>query len=177
EKLKSKKKSRGLKSKLSKFLFKVISLKTWLNIKKVIGLKHNTPYQDNDISYISSNYLKNIRKDIEKAKANSDIVILCMHSGGQFHPQPGEFSKYMMNFMAENGVDLIVGNHPHVVQEHQKFPNGTLGLYSLGNFSISPSSVYLIHDHLPEYSIMFHMYIDQKSKKVNKYTFFYFKNC
>jgi len=171
EKLKIKKESRSIKSKLSKYVFKVISLKTWLKIKKMIGIKHNTAYQDNDISYIRDNYLKSIQKDIENAKLNSDIVIVCMHSGGQFNSEPGDFSKYMMKFMAENGVDLVVGNHPHVVQRHQSFSTGMLGLYSLGNFSISPSSVYLIHDNLPEYSIMFHTYLDKHSKMIKRYTF------
>lgn len=171
ERVKFKKKNKSLKSKLSQFVFKFISLKTWLKLKKSIGVNHNKAYQDNDISYISNNNLENIRKEIHKAKSNSDLVVMCMHSGGQFHPEPGEFSKYMMNFMAENEVDLIVGNHPHVVQESELFSNGVLGLYSLGNFSISPSSVYLIHEHLPKYSIMFHAYIDKSSKKIVKYTF------
>src|SRR5699024_6734769 len=108
---------------------------------------------------------------IKKAKTYADFTIVCMHSGGQFHPEPGKFSQYMMNFMDENGVDAVIGNHPHVVQKAKKFPNGMLGTYSLGNFSISPSSVYVIHEDLPEYSIMVHLYINAKNKKVERKTF------
>ena len=35
--------------------------------------------------------------------------------------------------------------------------------YCLGNFSISPSSIYIPHELKPEYSIAFHLYIDAKS--------------
>src|SRR5699024_2979878 len=58
-----------------------------------------------------------------------------------------------------------------VVQRADKFPTGMLGAYSLGNFSISPSSVYVIHEDLPEYSVMPHIYLDKKTKKTVRVTF------
>src|SRR5699024_1225152 len=108
---------------------------------------------------------------INYAKQNADIVIMCMHSGGQFHPEPGSFSKYMMNFFDENGVDLVVGNHAHVVQKADRFKSGMFGAYCLGNFSISPSSVYVLHEDLPDYSILLHVYISGESKRIRKITF------
>lgn len=162
---------RTLKGKIAKHILKFIPLDQWISFKKIIGLEHNKAYQDNDLSGIDSNYLNEIKKDIKKVKEASDLVIMCMHSGGQFHEEPGKFSKYMMNFMSDNGVDVVVGNHPHVVQKHEFFSSGMLGMYSLGNFSISPSSVYLVHDNLPEYSIMPHLYLDPINKRINKITF------
>src|SRR5699024_10771160 len=94
-----------------------------------------------------------------------------MHSGGQFHPEPGEFSKYMMNFMDKNGVDAVIGNHPHVVQKAEILKNDMFGAYCLGNFSISPSSVYILDKDLPEYSILLHIYIGTESKKIEKISF------
>src|SRR5699024_4771690 len=138
------------KQKLAKIFFKFISLEKWFKIKKVVFKTHNEAYQDNDLSCIDKNYLNAIKLDIEKAKENADFTIVCMHSGGQFNTEPGRFSQYIMNFMDVNGVDAVIGNHPHVVQKAETFSNGMVGAYSLGNFSISPSSVYVIHEDLPE---------------------------
>lgn len=46
-----------------------------------------------------------------------------------------------MDFMDENGLDLVVGNCPHVVQRMERFQHEMLGAYSLSNLTISPSSV------------------------------------
>lgn len=162
---------KSLKGKLAKTLFKYISLEKWFKIKKIITKKFNVAYQDNDLSHIDPEYLSIIKNEIVKAKESSDFLVVCMHSGGQFHPEPGDYSRYMMNFMYENGVDLVIGNHAHVVQKHEVFKNGMFGAYSLGNFSISPSSVYVIHDDYPEYSILPHIYIDTRTKKIKKVTF------
>lgn len=171
KKLQLKQNPKSLKGKIAKQFFKYVSLENWFKIKKKIKKEYNKAYQDNDLTYIDSEYLKQIKKDINKAKEETDFVVVCMHSGGQFHPEPGEFSKFMMNFMSESGVDLVVGNHPHVVQKHEVFETGMFGAYSLGNFSISPSSVYVIFDDLPEYSIMLHVYIDKEIKEIRKITF------
>lgn len=171
KKYKTSKNSMKLKSFIARNLFRVISLKNWIQLKRKLGLNYYTAYQDNELDDIDKDYLKQIKLDIQKAKKESDLVIMCMHSGGQFHPEPGKFSKFMMEFMDENGVDVVVGNHPHVVQRIEQFKHGMIGAYSLGNFSISPSSVYIIPDNLPEYSIMLHIYLNSKSKKLEKISF------
>jgi len=168
---KLKQQPKTIKGKLAKLFFKYISLEHWFKIKKLLYKTHNKAYQDNDTSHIDEEYLDVIKSDIKKAKDCADFTIVCMHSGGQFHPEPGKFSQFMMDFMDENGVDAVIGNHPHVVQRADKFPNGMLGAYSLGNFSISPSSVYVIHEDLPEYSVMPHFYLDKKTKEIEKITF------
>lgn len=164
-------KSMKLKPFLARNLFKFISLKNWIKLKRMLGLKYYTSYQDNDLDDIDNEYLDKLKSDLQKAKKEADFVIMCMHSGGQFHAEPGDFSKYMMRFMLENGADIVVGNHPHVVQRIERFSRNKFGAYSLGNFSISPSSVYVLPDNLPEYSIMLHAYLSKKEKKINKMTF------
>jgi len=159
------------KQNLAKVFFKFVSLEKWFKIKKIFYKTHNKAFQDNDLSYIDKNYLDAVKSDIEKAKNNADFTIVCMHSGGQFHPEPGEFSKYMMNFMDKNGVDAVIGNHPHVVQKAEILKNDMFGAYCLGNFSISPSSVYILDKDLPEYSILLHIYIGTESKKIEKISF------
>lgn len=171
-KLKEKKNSNSLKSTIARKLFQYITIEDWIKIKRKFGL-FKKAYQDNDLSGIDSQYLEQIKKDINKARDEADIVVMCMHSGGQFNIEPGEFTKYMMNFMSENGVDVVVGNHPHLVQRCEKFESGMFAAYSLGNFSLSPSSVYVLHENLPEYSIMLHLYLNRedKNKIISKITF------
>lgn len=171
KKLELKKRSKSLKSRLSKVIFIFFTLEQWLKLKKLIGISYYKAHQDNELSYIDEKYLSKIREDISKAKKNSDLTVVCMHSGGQFHSEPGKFSEYMMEFMNENGADIVIGNHPHVVQKSENFNNQMFGAYSLGNFSISPSSVYVLHDDLPEYSIMLHMYLNKHTKNIKKITF------
>ena len=162
---------KSLKAKIAQLFFKFVSLEKWFKIKKIFYKTHNKAFQDNDLSYIDEEYLEVIKSDIKNAKDCADFTIVCMHSGGQFHPEPGKFSQFMMEFMDENGVDAVIGNHPHVVQRAEKLSNGMFGAYSLGNFSISPSSVYIIHEDLPEYSVMPHFYLDKKTKKIKNITF------
>lgn len=165
KKLKEKKKSNSLKSIIAQRVFQFITIEDWIKIKRKIGL-FKKAYHDNDLSGIDPQYLEQIKRDINKAKKEADLVIMCMHSGGQFNVEPGEFTKYMMNFMSENGVDVVVGNHPHLVQKCKKFETGMFAAYSLGNFSLSPSSVYVLQDNLPEYSVMLHLYLNKNEKKI-----------
>lgn len=171
KKYKDKMTSMSIRSIIARNLFKVISLKTWISIKRRLGMTYNTAYQDNYVEEVNNDYLNQLKKEIELAKENADLVVMCMHSGGQFHPEPGSFSKYMMNFLDENGVDLVVGNHAHLVQKTEIFNKGMFGAYCLGNYSISPSSVYVLHDDLPDYSILLHVYINRDSKKISEITF------
>lgn len=171
ERMNNKKKPKSLKQKIANTVFKFISLEQWIKIKKRLGLEYNKAYEDNNLHGIDLSYLEDLKKDIENAKKSSDIVIMCMHSGGQFNSKPGKYTEYMMDFMSDNGVDVVIGNHPHVVQKYEEKESGMLAAYSLGNFSISPSSVYVLHENLPDYSVMFHLYYDSQTKEITKKTF------
>lgn len=163
--------SKDLKSVLARLIFRFLSLGSWIGLKRKLGLTYNRAYQDNDLSGLSEKYLVKIENDLLKARSIADLVIVCAHMGGQFNPEPGKFSNYMMDYFDNNGADAVVANHPHVVQKITRLKDGGVGAYCLGNFSISPSSVYVIHDDLPEYSILLHSYIDKQTKKITKNTF------
>lgn len=84
-----------------------------------------------------------IAKDIEKAKAeNVDVIIAIMHWGIEYETSPNSEQKDLANFLFENGVDIILGGHPHVLQTMEKrdieLEDGThkdgFIVYSLGNF-------------------------------------------
>ena len=86
----------------------------------------------------SSVYLDRLREDIRNSRsAGADFVIVLMHSGGQYNIPPDPYTEFLVGKIREFGADLIVGNHPHVVQKSE--PGGRCPVfYSLGNFSFTP---------------------------------------
>lgn len=79
-----------------------------------------------------------IRADVELAKTMADFIIVCPHWGTEYVLEETENQQKKAQFLADLGVDLVIGTHPHVVEpvEWVKGVNGndTLVYYSLGNF-------------------------------------------
>ena len=77
-----------------------------------------------------------IVKDTAEAKENgADIIIAFMHWGVEYSQEPSAAQKEYAQFMAEQGVDIIIGSHPHVIQKSDRLEtNDTFIVYSLGNF-------------------------------------------
>ena len=65
-----------------------------------------------------------------------------MHWGTEYQTTPNSSQTELANLLIENGVDIILGSHPHVLQKMEQkevsFENGsqkdTFIIYSLGNF-------------------------------------------
>lgn len=78
-----------------------------------------------------------IIEDISKLKnAGVDYIIAYPHWGIEYSKIPDEKQKYFEDFMIKNGVDAILGSHPHVLQETSyKQVNGKniFTIYSMGN--------------------------------------------
>lgn len=83
-------------------------------------------------SYVSDEkIIEDIRmlEEVEKV----DYIIAAMHWGGQNTHEVNWRQKQMGRMLIDNGVDLVYGNHPHVLQEVEIY-NGKPIYYSLGNF-------------------------------------------
>lgn len=85
-----------------------------------------------------------IKKQIEQAKnQNVDIIVACMHWGTEYRTTANSEQEELADFLFENGVDIILGNHPHVLEPMEKriitLPDGTekevFVVYALGNFT------------------------------------------
>ncbi len=61
------------------------------------------------------------------------IVIACCHWGNESEHYPTEFQQETAHALVDAGADLIVGNHPHVLQGMEVY-DGRVICYSLGNF-------------------------------------------
>lgn len=92
-----------------------------------------TGYQkpENDTAYQA--YKKQVKADIEKVRDKVDVLFVAMHWGSEYTHTPTAYQTDMAKFLAENGVDVVIGTHPHVVQPID-FIDNTLVIYSLGNF-------------------------------------------
>ncbi len=87
------------------------------------------------VNYIDSNI---IAKDVKRARElKADYIICNMHWGIEYKPLPNNYQKKWESYCYELGIDMVMGNHPHVVQPtERKTVNGEdkLTVWSLGNF-------------------------------------------
>ncbi len=149
-------------SSLKRTFGRFVSEEKKIRLKKVLHRRYNTPREDNYLNEKTVRpYIEKLKKDIALAKTKADIIIFYPHIGGQFNIKPGKFTEYIFNEVLKMGVDAIIGSHPHIVQK-ARIISGVPCYYSIGNYSISPSSVYLLHEHLPEYGLAVHLYIEKK---------------
>lgn len=105
----------------------------------------NYTYGTNGISTPSDmpfavNYLDQdqMTRDIAKAKEMSDFVIVCPHWGTEYRLAKDSMQEKWTNFYLSQGVDLVIGTHPHVIEPIEwvsdEAGNKMLVYYSIGNF-------------------------------------------
>ena len=81
-----------------------------------------------------------IKKEINLAKElEAEIIVATMHWGIEYVLLESNVQRKLADFLIDNGVDLIIGSHPHVVQpfkvvKNEKENKDVLVVYSLGNF-------------------------------------------
>ena len=69
----------------------------------------------------------------------ADLVIVSFHWGQEKETYPDDIQKSLAHTAVDNGADLVVGHHPHVLQGIEKY-NGKNIVYSLGNFCFGGNS-------------------------------------
>lgn len=72
-------------------------------------------------------------RDLGRAQELADFVIVCPHWGTEYRLEETSAQKEWAQLFADNGADLVLGTHPHVI-EPVKWVDDTLVYYSLGNF-------------------------------------------
>ena len=111
-----------------------------------------------------------IKKDIKEAKKKSDFVIVFAHWGTEYRYAPDVSQKNWTNFFLNNGVDLLIGTHPHVLEPYKmlKGNNGKkmLVYYSLGNFVSAQNRVPRLLGGMAKVTIV----KDGKNTYIKKYT-------
>ncbi|NQT49406.1 CapA family protein [Candidatus Kuenenbacteria bacterium] len=74
-----------------------------------------------------------LKLDLESAKPQVDLVIVSMHDGVEYNHTSSVHQQNFAHLAIDNGADLIIGHHPHVVQEVEIYKDKYI-FYSLGNF-------------------------------------------
>ena len=74
-----------------------------------------------------------VKKDIKAVRDKVDVLIVAMHWGQEYNQNATETQKNQAKFLAENGVDIILGNHSHCIEPWERIGN-TVVFYSFGNF-------------------------------------------
>jgi poly-gamma-glutamate capsule biosynthesis protein CapA/YwtB (metallophosphatase superfamily) len=78
--------------------------------------------------------------DIHKARTmHADCIITYLHWGEEYKLTPEKHQEELASWLISNGVDHIIGSHPHVVQPIAFFPDKNIAenhliVYSLGNY-------------------------------------------
>ena len=79
-----------------------------------------------------------VAASIQKAKEVSDCIIFVAHWGTEDETMPNEYQKQWAAFLLQQGVDVVIGGHPHVLQPYGVMTddqgNEMVIFYSLGNF-------------------------------------------
>lgn len=78
-------------------------------------------------------FLTALKKDIMDLKNQGCLVIINFHWGEEGTYSPNNTQKYLAHYSIDNGADLIIGHHPHVIQGIERYKDKII-CYSLGNF-------------------------------------------
>lgn len=74
-----------------------------------------------------------LARDIAKLKPLVDIVVVSMHWGVEYTPEPDAHTRELGRFIIDQGAHIVAGHHPHVQHEPEVYKNGLI-IYSMGNF-------------------------------------------
>ena len=80
---------------------------------------------------VDEEYIRNGIKKLKDEKV--DLIFACCHWGIETEYYPTDYQVSLAHEFVDLGADLIIGNHPHVVQSIEYY-KGKVILYSLGNF-------------------------------------------
>jgi poly-gamma-glutamate synthesis protein (capsule biosynthesis protein) len=95
-------------------------------------------YQDVSTARAGSAYFDEnlIQQSISKHSGDFDFLIVMPHWGVEHQDVANNWQRQWARRFVDMGADLIVGSHPHVVQD-EEIINGVPVYYSLGNFIFS----------------------------------------
>lgn len=92
--------------------------------QRILVLHVNATYGKPDISLI---------KNIVDSAGPANLTVAYIHWGTEYEPLNDNEQKNLAHSLIDSGFDLIVGHHPHVVQNIERYKDGLI-FYSLGNF-------------------------------------------
>ncbi len=89
---------------------------------------------DKDGGCASFQGVEEVAANIRKLKSEVDLILISLHWGSEYHYYPSIEQVNIAHRFADEGADLIIGHHPHVVQGIEEYNKKSLIIYSVGNF-------------------------------------------
>ncbi|WP_105300807.1 CapA family protein [Anaerococcus marasmi] len=110
---------------------------------------------------------KQVKTDIEKLKKKKvDLIVVYPHWGEEYSSYPREDQIELAHDMVDWGADLVIGNHPHVIQPKEVYEtkDGKIGLiyYSLGNLLSNQKAEAFEEDYRVEQGLLVECNIEKK---------------
>lgn len=99
-------------------------------IKEIKGIKVGL-IGSNALTYAGKTQFPKLITEMKEQGA--DLIIASFHWGEEGSYTPNETQISLAHSAIDNGADLVIGHHPHVLQGIEKY-NGKYIVYSLGNF-------------------------------------------
>lgn len=124
----------------------------------------------NGLSTNGKDYLVNridfdkIKKDIEAVRDKVDVLMVSVHFGEEYNLNVTNRQKEVAQFLADNGVDIVIGHHPHVVGKID-YIGDTLVVYSLGNFISAQRGVERLTGLMT--SVVIHKHTEDGNSKIS----------
>lgn len=109
-----------------------------------------------------------LKKQVQEMREQGVVYIVASyHWGDQYSYAPNFQQIQMAHYAIDNGVDLVVGHHPHVLQGMEMY-NGKPIVYSLGNFCFGGSPVpkdydTIIYQNILTYDVQTQMLLTSES--------------
>ena len=75
-----------------------------------------------------------ISERIAEIKSENRWCVVVVHGGEEFSAMPSPYIRERYIKYLSFGADIIVAHHPHVPQNYERFSDGKMIFYSLGNF-------------------------------------------
>lgn len=85
------------------------------------------------------NLMSQLRVNIQAMKERTSLIIVSFHWGTENKYNPTQEQRKLGRFAVEQGADLVLGHHPHVIQPYEIY-QGKCIVYSLGNFVFGGNS-------------------------------------
>lgn len=76
---------------------------------------------------------ESLKKSLARIRNQADLLFVSFHYGDEYKKESNDFQREISHFAIDQGADLVVGHHPHVVQPIEQY-RGKYIVYSLGNF-------------------------------------------
>ncbi len=133
----------GIKIGVTGYTYETTGTETGKALNGILLPKEADDLVDSFNPYRAALYAKDMEEMTARIQAMKDAkaecIVFVLHWGEEYKTASNETQKKLAQFLSDQGVDVIFGHHPHVLQEISVISSSisgkdTLVYYSIGNF-------------------------------------------